>query len=189
VKKQGTRTQARVRLLMRGDHRVAWTGPLLLLFHGRSELPRGDRLHCLHLTLGQAVHLGNVFPNVSVDIVAARIIRLTSNQTLQAPTCTIPSNPRTPQGRSIQRGTTSTTKHGQSAGARSRRKRWCPDYKGCHPGMKNRGHWSYTKEYTAEVSRSADHHEEPASVLFLSTFLRYAQPIKSTHRDYKNNKM
>jgi hypothetical protein len=142
VKKQGTRTQARVRLLMRGDHRVAWTGPLL--FHGgRCEL-RARRQVALSTftTLGQAVHLRIALPNVCIDIVAARRIILTSNQTPQASDCTVPSNPRTPQGRSIQRGTTSTTKHGQSAGARSRRKRWCPDYKGCHSGMKNRGHWS-----------------------------------------------
>jgi hypothetical protein len=75
----------------------------------------------------------------------------------------------------------------ESAGARPWRKRRCPSHKGRHSGMKDSGHSSYTKEYSAEVSRSVDHHEEPASVLSLWTCPRYVHTVIATLHSVINN--
>jgi hypothetical protein len=110
VKNQGTRTLARVRLLMRGDRRVAWTWTLAVaVAQGRCELRARRRQVALStfLTLGQAVHQGKAFPNVRVGKATVCRNSLTSEQNPKPSICIVRSNLRTPQRRSIQRGTSS----------------------------------------------------------------------------------
>lgn len=134
--------RARVHLWMRGGHR-AWPRLDPCCLEGEQQL-RARRTGCTvhNTTLYLWICLATVFTNVCVGEIVTRQTVLTATQTLQAPICTVPTSPRTPQRTLTQRGTTSQTSEHESAGARPRRKRWCSSHKGRHSGMnkKDPGH-------------------------------------------------